>query len=428
MTAICMSLLRDAIPVLWVPAALVILDRGQELGGVRRKVAHAAAWLSAGFFAWQLARLISTNLHNIPEWDFNGFWMWGRMGLAGADFYSPASGPAFAPPGLSEEFTREIVQVGFWYPPPTMLLLAPLGLWTEHTAFAVWYAVNLLALLGTVFLLWRLFAPRSGGLGMLLVLSIVLAMPATLQTFEFGQTNFLTLLAVLLFWRDRDQARGGVWLALGAVVKPYLGFLLLLPLLRARWRQLAMAVGTLAVACTVTGWLFGWQRFVTFLTDNPARRLPPWVHTEMGNQSLSAVLLRRAGPSHASAAHLAFLLGAAGLILVTLFLVRKVHKTGLPIAIGLTLSLVLVIYPFTLSPYAAMLLPVLLFVWAGPERLFEARWPALAFAGGVTALSGASRAFAAHLLAWGLLSLLAAQLAKRERGKGLPPAEDLARV
>jgi hypothetical protein len=46
----------------------------------------------------------------------------------------------------SEVFSREVLDVGFPYPAPTMLLFAPLG-WVElRTAALAWYALHFLAL------------------------------------------------------------------------------------------------------------------------------------------------------------------------------------------------------------------------------------------------------------------------------------------
>ena len=56
----------------------------------------------------------------------------------------------------------------------------------------------------------------------------------------------------LLFYRDCERPRAGLWVALGAMVKPYFVFFLAYLLLKRAYRTLAMATLCLASAGTST--------------------------------------------------------------------------------------------------------------------------------------------------------------------------------
>ncbi len=107
-------------------ARLVVCEH-RFLGYLVRMELHAAA----------------ANLREVREWDFLCFWLWGRAGARGANFYDPAAS-AWMAEGLelSPEFQRQIVDVGFWYPPPTMLLFAPFGALPVRAALLLWYALQ----------------------------------------------------------------------------------------------------------------------------------------------------------------------------------------------------------------------------------------------------------------------------------------------
>ena len=74
--------------------------------------------------------------------------------------------------GVSDEMVRDILSVGFWYPPPTMLLFAPLGLLEMKSALLVWYLVQGAFAIATVVLLARLFL-RDWALGIALSAGLV---------------------------------------------------------------------------------------------------------------------------------------------------------------------------------------------------------------------------------------------------------------
>jgi hypothetical protein len=160
-------------------------------------------------------RVVRSNSSHPPEWDFSVFWLSGRVAAQGMNFYEPEHYQEAARPlHPSKEFTEEILSVGFWYPPPSIFLFVPLGWFEIHTAILLWYIMNGSILVLAILLLWKIFLSQDGLVGLVLTMTLVLMLPSTRNNIQYAQTNFITLLTLLLFWRDRTRFRGGIWLAL----------------------------------------------------------------------------------------------------------------------------------------------------------------------------------------------------------------------
>lgn len=115
-------------------------------------------------------RIMRSNIAQPPEWDFLAFWLGGRVAVQEQNFYKPEYyQKAIQPFNPSEDFTREILQVGFRYPPPLRMTHADLAL-----------ALTLLLAL--------------------------LLYPATLEHY-----SVLLLVPMLLLWMYRRNLPGGVW-------------------------------------------------------------------------------------------------------------------------------------------------------------------------------------------------------------------------
>lgn len=346
-------------------------------------------------------------LHNVadpPEWDFPFFWLNARVAFLGLDFYEPEHvlRLARATFAASDAVTS---QLPFKYPPPTMLLFLPLGVFTMKTALACWYVLQSLALVLDVILLRRLFSKGAGWFGLALTAALVLVHRPVLVTLIVAQTNFLVLLMVLLYWRDRTTARSGVWLALGAMVKPLVFLVLLHPLARRQWRTLVSAILTLTAASALSVLVFGPRTFVAYFTRDPTLGVPPVLYTEAVNQSLLAVILRLSGWTSTGTApifHPLFLVSALVLTAITLGLVARSDDASDDWGIALTIVLSLLLYPGTLLHYGVLLLVPMLLIWerrgeiagAGPVVAFVTLQYALAY----------RFTFAATALTWLLLA------------------------
>jgi hypothetical protein len=174
-----------------------------------------------------------------------------------------------------------IYEAGYFaYPPPVLLLGAPLALLPWWLSLLL---VQSLAVAG-----FELWARRSSGRSALLWLILF---PPLLQGLQIGQTTLLALAALMLgelSYRGRQDGRAGLLLAL-ALLKPQVGALaiayLLFEALRARrWRTLgAFGLASAALwggAALVAGpqiyaqWLAGLQSYQAALPDRPMLFLP----------------------------------------------------------------------------------------------------------------------------------------------------------
>jgi hypothetical protein len=415
-----LSVVLDGAP--WTPVTLVAvtgillgLDAAGRAPGRRRPAALAA--LAAVPYALRLAGAIAENLAEPPEWDFMGFWLHARSAVSGASFYDPASAAALASRfAFSEEFRREIVQIGFWYPPPSMFLFAPLGWFEPHAAIALWYALQLAATAGAAAVMARVFLPGGGLVAVAACAAMVLVCHGTLATFVFAQTNGVALLALALFWPRRDGGAGGAWLALAALTKPFLAALAGVSLLAGRWR---VPVGACAAAAALTlaalG-AFGRRTFADYLAMNQMAK-PDWIFREAPTQSLLSLVLRATGAPCGGLGCLAqpwFVTGAVLVVGVTLALVWALRRSEPELAHALALAAVLLLYPLSGLSYSVLLIPALLALWRIRDRLPGGPWTAAVAVAAIFALAelhdGTETVFA-FAAAW--LVLAAAGLAAR---------------
>ena len=361
------ALVRSAAAVVLVPIVLFLWQRaGREPGG--RGVAGfrlIASFIVVAFGAVQLA-VIAANLRHTQEFDFMAFWIWGRVAAQGRDLYDLANYPEFMREfPLTEAFRQEAIATGFLYPPQTMLLFAPLGFFGVKTALTLWYGLHVAALIANIVLIGRVFFPDRGRDGLLLGAALLLMLPATSNTFRFGQTNELTLLFLLLLWRDLDRPRGGVWLALAPVVKPYLALLWLFPVLARRWRMLGVFFATTLAVALVTMALFGADVFVRYRAAHPESHYQGFVFTQIMNQSLLATILRwrHLGSPPPGFLEPTYVVISALVMLVTLGLTFARGRARAPWAVTLLLGAALIVAPGTLQHYHLMLIAPMAQLW-----------------------------------------------------------------
>src|SRR6266498_5175483 len=95
---------------------------------------------------------------NIPQWDFLCLYLFGKVGISGSNFYDPAVFAQFfhelqLRDITNDVYVREIVNVGFWYPPSSMFIFLPLGLFTVKTGYIIWQTVISIFLVVDIILL-----------------------------------------------------------------------------------------------------------------------------------------------------------------------------------------------------------------------------------------------------------------------------------
>ena len=376
--------------------------------GRRTALRTACCLLAAGLvalFGLRLLQQIQRNLRDPPEWDYLAFSIPARAAVQGKDFYQPSVMHEMAQ-GMScgRNFSRTSLDVGFLYPPTSMLVLAPLGWVSARTGEAAWYVVNMIALAAAVVLLARTFFAEDPLLGLATVALMTIGLRSTSSTVGFAQSNFLALLLLVLFWRSRARPLSGLFLALGAVVKPVLILLLGYTLLRRQWRAAAVALGTTAFLGLLAVLAFGTRTCASFLYDNPAPRLPRAVYTESVNQSLPAVLLRLMsydGSQGAALRQPLVLVGCGVFALVSLLLAIWLMRRNEELALAFGLSAGLLLYPGTLEHYSVLLLVPLGALWRSRAGFgWGVIWAAIALAMLLIGFRGGIAAWSAFLIVW----------------------------
>jgi alpha-1,2-mannosyltransferase len=179
-----------------------------------------------------------------PAFDFDAFWAAGRFVLAGhpAAAYDNAAieiaerAATIMPPGY----------LAFYYPPPFLLLCAPLGLFGFATALLLFVAGETALVLACL----RRIVPRDWGWLPLL------AFPGFLMNALSGQNAALSAacFAGAAIWLEERPVLAGMCLG-GLVCKPQLALCIPVWLLLARRFRCAFACGGTAAASCVLSWL-----------------------------------------------------------------------------------------------------------------------------------------------------------------------------
>ncbi len=372
------------IAVWWVLGGLTLWGR---LSRGRRALFIAGMLLLLPVLLVRVVEAVVPHLYDPPIWDVRCFWVWGRIALTSHNIYDPASSLAIGSTfPYDAVWHRLFLKVGFVYPPPTILLFAPLGLFpTPQSAAPFWYAVNLAALVTAMFVLWRAFLRKYGLSGLLATAVLVTAFGPTSQTLSYGQPLTIMLLFIALYLTDGSPLRRGFWLGLAFIVKPLAAPLLLLPLFKRAWAESATAISTMAIGLLGAILLVGWDNVSPYFTNGPSRRYPLTIWLETENQSLFSAVLRithQPAPDSLLRAE-PFLACAALVTLATVYVCAKSANRDRSTTLCLLIALALLIYPPATGFYSELLLVPILVLWstAGPGL----RVPVIAYASAVYA-------------------------------------------
>ena len=190
-----------------------------------------------------------------PAFDFAAFWAAGRFVLAGQ--------PVAAYDNVAIEAAERAATsmppgcLAFYYPPPFLLLCAPLGLFGFATALLLFVTAETALVLACL----RRIVPRDWGWLPLL------AFPGFLMNGLSGQNAALsaTCFAAAALWLEKRPALAGMCLG-GLVYKPQLALCIPVWLLLARRFRCAFACGATAAAACALSWLVlgttSWRGFV----------------------------------------------------------------------------------------------------------------------------------------------------------------------
>jgi hypothetical protein len=299
---------------------------------------------------------------NPQVWDFTAFYLYGKVAASGYNYYSPENFltvfNSIDIPFHSSElggFIATVVNVGFPYPPPTILYFMPLGFLSFKTALGVWTIFNLIIVFGCLFLIYDLFLKEYKLNGIFLTSILFFILGPSLSTVSFSQTNFILLFLLLLMKKYSEKNVSGLFLALAFFTKPYMAIFGLFFLLQMNWKTILYCIISTIVIIALTLIIVGKEPFISFFVDNPTNRIPMRMYYEGINQSLHSVLLRSNIISLNTP--LIYLYIVAGFFFCTVLYIFYLMKRKFYDHIWVLLLLIgLLLYPGTLNYYGTLLL------------------------------------------------------------------------
>lgn len=399
-----------SVPMGMLVAATLFPERLSPRG--RRWTTWLALGMCVVFLGFNLV-VVGMNLHTPRDWDFKNFWFWGVALAEGTNPYDHANLLRIAAPlDPSDDLQREMRCV---YPPPSLLLFAPLGTLDFSTALALWslFQIGVFALCLGLLVHW--FRPEPSWQGGLVIAALVLSYWGSAATLSYLQTNHLVLLALLYFWRDRHRPIAGLWLVLGTLAKPVAAPVGLYLLARGRWKGIGVCLLAALASLCVTWLIFGSDIFTQFLHSDGVGE--HYMIAQTTNQSLSAVLLRATGTAATAGSLLTnplILSTTLALIAFSSLLIYYLRGEGDGHALGLAIATALITYPATLTHYAVLLLLPLALILSDPPRRGLHRWGVVVAVALFFLLSALRLTFSAMLLAWGTIALCGLEAASRK--------------
>jgi len=302
-----------------------------------------------------------------PEvWDFTCFYLYGNVASKGYNFYLPGNFQAVynslnfpallnIPQSDFSSFVTESVNVGFPYPPPTILYFAPLGFLSYHSALILWTLFISLFAFACIYHIYSLFLKEYKINGLILTSILFLVLGASKSTVFYTQTDFILLFLLLLMKKFSNNKIAGIFLALAIFTKPIMIIFGLYFLFRKKWNAIFYCIGCSIILVGFTIIFFGKEVFKSYLFNNSVSRLPKSAFFEDINQSLHSVLLRHNLISLDNPK--VYMVIAIVILSLTVVLLLYLLKNKLYDNIWSVLLLIgLLIYPGTLGHYGVLLL------------------------------------------------------------------------
>jgi hypothetical protein len=154
------------------------------------------------------------------------------------------------------------------YPPLLAFILKPFVALPMLKAFQCWYFVNAALLLGSISI-FSLAIKLRWQHTMLFATFLLMAFrfwPSEM-CFAFGQTNFFLLFFVALMYLSVLSGRMqwfALWVAISALIKPWMFGLLLYPIIRRRWLVVVSSVALFLIGLVCLFIPLGWNEFRTY--------------------------------------------------------------------------------------------------------------------------------------------------------------------
>jgi len=188
------------------------------------------------------------NLHK-PCIDFPSFW------TAAVGLYSKGMDP-YSLDSLQSLFSDRVWP--YLYPPPSLLLFAPLSMLTYEESRIMFFLLNHLLI---VVLCWSIphyllgINPKTRFNVWAVSVAYILAFTPLHETLAVGNVNILLLVCILAFWvlaRRNNSAAAGLFLALAIVLKTYPVLIIPLLVIIRRMREVAWSIAWLIFSILIS--------------------------------------------------------------------------------------------------------------------------------------------------------------------------------
>ncbi len=326
------------------------------------------------FLTFHFLYTISKSYLTIPQWDYIAFYLYSLAGHSGGSFYDPELfREIFFNNKLelltSPVFFEAVVDVGFPYPPPTMIILYPLGWLDLETSYYIWQSLLIIFMIAGIYLMLDIFSPGKENGNEKIILTLVIThliflFPGITSSFRYSQTNPLLLFFLLLLLKRMNHWDAGIYLAIMMMIKPFAVFFGIWFLMNRRWNVILVATLSGVIILIITGIFFDFNVLVQYIISPPTDRMPEFVYFEPINKSLSAVVLRL----HSE--QLPFLnqfvikpiLITISILLLgfTVLLSRRIAGMSTLLSFLVFIPFGLLVYPGSLAHYSLLLIPVIL--------------------------------------------------------------------
>lgn len=326
--------------------------------------ARARAWATilllccaVGAIAWVVTARDLIDVAGRPlGTDFLSFYAAARLALVGLP--ALAWDPAAHAAAETAVFGRDLGYWAFFYPPPFLALVAPLGLLPYSGALVVWLAATTAPALALI----RRYAPA-------VPLVAVAAAPALWLNAGHGQNGALTLALLLAGFLLADRRPLVAGLILGClIVKPQLALALpVIALAAGRWRLIGGAIFAVAALTAASLALFGADAFRAFLAAGPLARAALESDLVGVHKMVSVFAAARLVGASIDLAYVAQGLAALAAFAVLAVAIRRHRPDGAALA-ALTGAATPLISPFLLDYDQTVLLPPLAWLVARAGR------------------------------------------------------------
>lgn len=353
----------DEVPLGGKMSPLSIVSLGAWLTAKRIKLYPTIFLTISSFLSVAYVLTVHGNLDIRGEpigTDFSSFWAASGLVLSGnaGYVYDPVKHYA-----AQEAFFGKGVQYYAWfYPPPALLIIAPLGLLPYLISLFIWLAATGAAYIATV---WR-FIQRSDAI------VPILCFPAVLINIIHGQNAFLStsIVGTGLLMSDRYPVAAGM--VLGTLCfKPQLAPMLAVAVLaRANWKMALGAAFSVCSFATAATQIFGLEIWRQFWSDVPLSRI--WLEEGIAGfakmqSAFSAVRLIGGGIGLAYSIQAIVTISAA----ILLWMIWRSHAS-LRLRAGATGAAILLGTPFILDyDFVLLSLPVAALAAQGLEEGFR---------------------------------------------------------